>query len=100
MSVKIINKKTGVAKDLKLTKSGPVWIEKKIKPVSHTKAKAPEISLSEPGRLRVGHVLSLLSISHSTFYAGLKSGRYPPADGRDGNFPYWKTSTIKKFLDL
>ena len=95
--VKIIDPKKGVVRTK--TPDGSPWVEKKLKSTSHTKAKAPEISLSEPGRLRVGHVLSLLSISHSTFYAGLKKGRYPPADGHDGNFPYWKTSTIKQFLE-
>jgi predicted DNA-binding transcriptional regulator AlpA len=65
----------------------------------HTRAKAPLIDLSEPGRLRVAHLLALLGVSHSTFYSGTKTGRYPKADGKDGNFPYWKTSTIKRFLD-
>ena len=65
----------------------------------HTRAKAPLISLSEPGRLRVANVMALLGVSHSTFYAGLKTGRYPREDGRDGQFPYWKTSTIKAILE-
>jgi len=75
------------------------WVVKKKKRIGHTKPQVPSLSLAEPGRLRVAHVISLLSISHSMFYAGLKSGKYPPADGRDGNFPYWKTSTIKRFLE-
>lgn len=65
----------------------------------HTRAKPPLINLSEPGRLRVAHVMALLGISHSTLYAGMQSGRYPNVDGRDGKFPYWNTSTIKKFLE-
>lgn len=64
----------------------------------HTRAKAPLIDICEPGRLRVAHVLAILGVSHSTFYAGTKTGRYPKADGRDGNFPFWNTSTIKRFL--
>lgn len=70
------------------------------KKTGHTRAKAPIVSLSEPGRLRVAHVLALLGVSHSTLYAGVKTGRYPKADGRDGNFPYWNTQTIKNFLDV
>ena len=64
----------------------------------HTKAKAPIISLREPGRLRVAHVMSLFGVSHSTFYAGVKKGRYPAPDGKDGKLPYWKTQTIRQFL--
>lgn len=81
------------------TEKGTVWVVKKVKRVGHTKAKALTISLDEPGRLRVAHMLNLLSVSHSAFYAGLKAGKYPPADGRDGNFPYWKTATMKQFLE-
>ncbi len=66
----------------------------------HTQPRPPLISLDTPGRLRVCHLLAILATSHATFYAGLKTGRYPKPDGRDGKFPYWKTGTIKSFLDL
>lgn len=65
----------------------------------HTRARRPEISLDETGRLRVANLLAILNISHSTLYAGLKSGRYPSPDGQDGSFPYWMTSTIRAFLN-
>lgn len=65
----------------------------------HTKAKAPIISLSQPGRLRVAHVMSLLAVSHSTFYAGVRSGRYPQPDGHDGKLPFWNTATLHAFLN-
>ena len=64
----------------------------------HTKPQRPKITLDQPGRLRVSHVLALLSISHSTLYAGIKTGRYPKPDGRDGNIPYWNTATIRALL--
>ena len=64
----------------------------------HTRPKAPIISLDQPGRLRVAHLLSLLSVSHSTLYAGIKSGRYPKPDGIDGKIPFWNTSTIRLLL--
>jgi hypothetical protein len=89
----------GVLRVLTKTENGLVWVERKSKRVGHTKPSPPIIPLEGPGRLRVAHVLSLLSVSHSKFYAGLNSGKYPPADGRDGNFPFWKTSTIKRFLE-
>lgn len=71
----------------------------------HTMPKSPSIQPSQLGRYRVAHVLAVLGVSHSTFYAGLKpacggtASRYPPPDGYDGRLPYWKTSTIKALLD-
>ncbi len=64
----------------------------------HTRPKTPEISLNEPGRLRVAHLQALLGgISHSAFYARLRDDRVPPPDGRDPR-PYWRTETVKQFL--
>ena len=71
----------------------------KRKKLGHTRPRQPEISLDQPGRLRVANLLAIFNVSHSTLYAGVKRGRYPSPDGWDGNFPFWKTSTIKKFLD-
>ena len=70
----------------------------KAKKSGHTKPKAPTISLDQPGRLRVAHVLSLLGISHSHFYAQMRMNRYPKPDGHDGTLPYWNTATMKAFL--
>jgi hypothetical protein len=73
--------------------------------LGHTIAKAPIISLDQPGRLRVAHLLAILSISHSTLYAGLRAKpgetttRYPKPDGWDGKLPFWTTATIRAFLD-
>lgn len=64
----------------------------------HTRPQAPTIRLDQPGRLRVCHTLALFGISHSTLYAGLKTGRYPSPDGRDGTMPFWNTETIRRFL--
>lgn len=65
----------------------------------HTAPRKPLISLNEPGRLRVADLLGLFGIAHSTLYAGLKSGRYPKADGLDQTIPYWHTATIRQFLE-
>lgn len=65
----------------------------------HTKPEVPAFSLDTPARVRVKHWLALLSVSHSTFYAGLKAGRYPKPDGHDGKFPFWRTSTVRDFLE-
>lgn len=64
----------------------------------NTRPRPPVIALDQPGRLRISHLLSLLSISAPTFYRHLNKGRIPPATGNDGR-PYWKTETIKAFLD-
>ncbi|WP_162600946.1 hypothetical protein [Paraburkholderia sp. C35] len=55
------------------------------------------LSLDQPGRLRVGHLLTLLSISSPVLYARLKNGLIPKADGDDGR-PYWNTSTVRDYL--
>ena len=65
----------------------------------HTKAKPPIIDIYQPGRLRVSNLLALFCISHSTLYAGLKNGRYPKPDGKDGSMPFWKTETIRALLE-
>ncbi|WP_343618684.1 hypothetical protein [Ralstonia sp.] len=62
------------------------------------RASAPNISLDQPGRLRVANVMALLGVSHATLYKGMKAGRYPLPDGHDGVRPYWKTATIREFL--
>ncbi len=64
----------------------------------HTRPRKPEIDLEQIGRLRVANLMAILNVSHTTLYAGIKTGRYPSPDGRDGKFPFWMTSTIREFL--
>lgn len=71
----------------------------KPKKSGHTKPEVPAFSLDVPARVRVKHWLALLSVSHSTFYAGMQTGRYPKPDGYDGKFPFWRTSTVRDFLE-
>jgi hypothetical protein len=62
------------------------------------KPKAPVISLSEPGRLRVANLLALYNIgSANTLYTWLHFKKIPPPDGRDPR-PFWLTSTIAEHL--
>lgn len=79
----------------RVVKTAPVkkTHSKKVKP------QAPEISLSQPGRLRVANMMSLFGISRTTLYAGMNSGRYPEADGKDGRLPYWNTETVRRWLE-
>jgi predicted DNA-binding transcriptional regulator AlpA len=67
-------------------------------PARRLKPKAPEISLSQPGRLRVANLMSLFGVSRTTLYAGVNVGRYPKHDGKDGRLPYWNTETIQAWL--
>lgn len=71
----------------------------KHKPRGHVLPRSPSISLNGPGRLRTAHILALCGISHSTLYARLKAGAFPMPDGKDGGLNYWKTETIRKYLD-
>ena len=85
-----------VAKNSQQQNSAPAKIKNKS---GHTQPRQPAISLEQTGRLRVANMLAILNVSHATFYAGLKTGRYPSHDGKDGSFPYWMTSSIKSFLE-
>lgn len=81
-----------------LTAAEKPIVKLKVKKSGHTKPKAPVISLDQPGRLRVAHVMSLLGVGHSTLYEGMRLKRYPRPDGYDGKIPYFLTETIRKFL--
>jgi len=83
----------GIVKRVVKTPPAKKTPSKKLKP------QAPEISLSQPGRLRVANMMSLFGVSRTTLYAGMNSGRYPEPDGRDGRLPYWNTETARRWLE-
>lgn len=56
------------------------------------------ISLGQPGILRVGHLLTLLSLNSTKFYKRLNAGLIPKPSGNDGR-PYWTTEVVRKLLD-
>jgi hypothetical protein len=64
----------------------------------HAKA-LPPVDLSQPGRLRIGHLETYYNLSHSAVYVHLRKGLIPPPDGRVGSRPYWKPATIKAHLE-
>ena len=64
----------------------------------HSRARTLTISLDQPGRLRVGHIMNLLSLSHSSIYQHIAINRIPKPDGYDPR-PYWNTKTIKSLLE-
>ena len=66
---------------------------------NHTKAKSLEnIDFDKPGWLRVGHLMTAFSISHSTLYKHIKHGQIPSPDGHIGKRPFWRTETIRAVL--
>ncbi len=104
MVVKIVHKnRPDMVTILEKTPDGMVKrVVKKVGPkrvrVKQLKPKAPEISLSQPGHLRVANLMSLFGVSRTTLYAGVNAGRYPEPDGKDGRLPYWNTETIRAWL--
>jgi predicted DNA-binding transcriptional regulator AlpA len=59
----------------------------------------PPVDLTKPGRLRVDDVLTILRVSRTAFWTGIKTGRFPPADFHEGRIPYWKTSSILPLVE-
>ncbi len=54
--------------------------------------------LNELGRLRIGHLMAVYDLSHSSIVKHLNKGLIPPADGVIAGRRYWKTATIKADL--
>lgn len=65
----------------------------------HTKPRPiTDAELNGPGRLRVGHLMTLFSVAHSTLYDRIKRGELPAPDGKDGARPYWLPDTVRKAM--
>ena len=65
----------------------------------HTLPKAYPSTLDQPGRVRIAHFQCFLGgISHSALYVRIARGLIPKPDGRDPR-PYWRTETVRKFLE-
>lgn len=58
----------------------------------------PKPDLNQPGRWRVGHLMSLYGLSHSSVYAHLRKQLLPPPDGYIANRPYWRSETLRADL--
>jgi hypothetical protein len=71
----------------------------KPKPQGHCKPLAFDVAdLHKPGRLRVGHLLTLFAVSHSTFYKYQAAGLIPKPDGHEFKRPFWFTSTVLPYF--
>jgi hypothetical protein len=64
----------------------------------HAKA-LPRPDLNVPGRLRVGHLMTVYDLGHSTVYAHIDKKLLPPHDGVVAGRRYWRTETIKADLE-
>lgn len=63
-----------------------------------TKAVAPVVSLDQSGILRICNLMAVLSLSRASIYVRIGDGRLPKPDGDDGR-PWWRTESVKTFLD-
>jgi hypothetical protein len=67
-------------------------------PRGHAKP-LPRPDLNVPGRLRVGHLMTLYGLSHSSVYAHIDKLLLPPHDGVVAGRRYWRTETIKADME-
>lgn len=68
----------------------------------HSKARSVNAILLDidETRLRVGHLMTLLRVSHSAFYARLHKGLIPSPDGylAQTKAPYWRAATVRNLF--
>jgi predicted DNA-binding transcriptional regulator AlpA len=55
-------------------------------------------TLEKSGYLRIDQILKLIPIGKSTWWAGVKSGRFPPGYKAGPNTTMWKASDIEALL--
>ena len=56
-------------------------------------------TLDNDGYLRLPDVLKLIPVSKSTFWEGIKTGRYPKPVKLSERVTAWRVSDIQKFLN-
>jgi predicted DNA-binding transcriptional regulator AlpA len=55
-------------------------------------------SIPETGFLRLNQVLDLIPVSKSTWWAGVKSGRYPQSVKLGARSTAWKAESIRELI--
>ena len=55
---------------------------------------------TKSGYIRLPEVLALLGISRSTFYAGIKSGKYPKPVKIGKRVSGWRTADVRNLQDF
>ena len=56
-------------------------------------------SLPETGFLRLPQIIKLIPIGKSTWWAGVKSGKYPKQVKLGGNTSAWRVEDIKALIE-
>lgn len=63
-------------------------------------SKIPELkSLPETGLLRLNQILQFIPISRSSWWAGVKSGRFPAARKLSDRVTVWSVESIRAIID-
>lgn len=57
------------------------------------------LSISETGFLRLSQILQLIPIGRSTWWAGVKSGKYPKPIKLGAKTTVWKAEDIKLLIE-
>ena len=94
-----INGESAALAQVVVSATKPAEVKRRPPRTGSAKPRPVTLDLSQPGRLRVGHLLTLLGISSASLYRLINEGKVPAADGRMGRSPYWNTSTVRKLLD-
>ena len=80
------------APDAKLNPEMP--IRRRRKPIQRA-----AIDLDQPGYLRLQDVLAIFPVSRASWYAGIKSGKYPKSFPLGPRAVGWSTASVKKLLE-
>ena len=59
----------------------------------------PNLNLPETGFLRLPAVLALIPVSKSTWWAGIKAGRFPQPVKIGPRTTCWRVEDIRKFIE-
>jgi len=60
----------------------------------------PQVQLPETGFLRLPQVLAFIPVGKSTWWAGVKSGRYPqPVKSLGQRVTCWRVEDIRKLIE-
>lgn len=63
-------------------------------------SKIPEIQeLPQTGLLRIKQVLKFIPVSRSSWWAGVKSGRYPAPQKLSPRVTVWSCQSIRKIIE-
>ena len=65
----------------------------------HTTVQMPSAPAVAAGLLRLPQVLAIVPVGKTTWWAGVKAGRYPKPIKISARCTAWRSSDIQKFLE-